>query len=104
MEYLQIQIISDGTSGTRTRPTHMLTFRFVEICSSPSTTAPRHRVPNATHVGIHIRRLCVYDAIPHFKFGAKATLDVLKYQMFNQVNIRPGYVILFFSFIHFFII
>ena len=94
MEFLRIQILSDGTSGTQTCATHMLTFKFVEICSMPLTTAPPHRVPKAIHVGINIRSLGVYDAIAHFNFGAKATLDVLKYHMLNQVNIRWGYVIL----------
>ena len=38
---MRIQILTDGTSGTRTSATHILTFRFVEICSTPLTTAPR---------------------------------------------------------------
>ena len=40
-EYLQIQIPTDRTSGTRTRATQMLTDTIVEICSTPLTTAPR---------------------------------------------------------------
>ena len=41
IEFLQIQITIDRTSGTRTRATQMLTNTIVEICSTPLTTAPR---------------------------------------------------------------
>ena len=40
MEFLQIQIPTDRTSKTRTRATQMLTNKFVEISSTPLTTAP----------------------------------------------------------------
>ena len=35
--------MTNRTSGTRTRATQMLTYKFVEICSTPLTTAPRRR-------------------------------------------------------------
>ena len=41
VEFLQIQIPTDRTSGTRTRATQMLTNTIVEICSTTLTTAPR---------------------------------------------------------------
>ena len=44
MESLRIQILTDGTSGTRTRTTHILTFKFVEICSMPLTTEPWQQI------------------------------------------------------------
>ena len=37
--FLWIQIPSDRTSGTQTHATQMLTFKFVEICSTPLITA-----------------------------------------------------------------
>ena len=40
-EFLQILIPTDRTNGTRTRATQILTYKFVEICSTPLTTAPR---------------------------------------------------------------
>ena len=45
IEFLQIQIPTDRTSGTRTRTTQMLTNTIVEICSTPLTTAPRRLIP-----------------------------------------------------------
>ena len=39
-----MQIPTDRTSGTRTRATEMLTYKFVEIYSTPLTTAPRRLV------------------------------------------------------------
>ena len=44
-----------------------------------------NRVPKATHVGINNLSLGVYDAIAHFNYGMKATLDV-----FKILNIEPG--------------
>ena len=44
-----------------------------------------NRVPKATHVGIHILSLGVYDAIAHFNFASKATLDVLKCQYTTRI-------------------
>ena len=41
VEFLQIQIPTDRTSGTRTRATQMLTNTFVEICSTTLTSVPR---------------------------------------------------------------
>ena len=41
VEFLQIQIPPDRTSGTRTCATQMLTNTIVEICSTPLTTGPR---------------------------------------------------------------
>ena len=41
LEFLRIQIPTDRTSLTRTRATQMLTYKFVELCSTPLTTAPR---------------------------------------------------------------
>ena len=38
---MQIQIPTDGTSGTRTRATRMLTNTIAEKCSTPLTTAPQ---------------------------------------------------------------
>ena len=35
---MRIQIPTDRTSETQTRATQMLTFKFVEICSTPLTT------------------------------------------------------------------
>ena len=35
MELLRIQILTDRISGIRTRATQMLTYKFVEICSTP---------------------------------------------------------------------
>ena len=40
VEFLRIQILTDRTSGTRTRAIQMLTYKFVEICSTPLTTVP----------------------------------------------------------------
>ena len=40
MEFLRIQILTDGTGGTRTRATHMLAFKFFEICSTPCALRP----------------------------------------------------------------
>ena len=45
-----------------------------------------NRVPKSTHVGLNILNLGVFDAITHFNYGSKATLDVLK-----QLNIEPGF-------------
>ena len=47
VEFLQIQIPNDRTSGIRTFATPMLTNKFVEICSTPLTTAPRQFIPLA---------------------------------------------------------
>ena len=44
IEFLQIQIPTDRTSGTRTRATQMMTNTIVEICSTPLTTAPRRKL------------------------------------------------------------
>ena len=44
-----------------------------------------NRIPKATHVGINNLSLGVYDAIAHFNYGMKATLDV-----FKMLNIEPG--------------
>ena len=41
-------------------------------------------MPKSTHVGLNILSLGVFDAIAHFNYGSKATLDVLK-----QLNIEP---------------
>ena len=41
MVFFRIQIPTDRTSGTPTRATQMLTLKFVEICLTPLTTAPR---------------------------------------------------------------
>ena len=38
---LRIQISTDRTSRTRTRATQMLTYKCVEICSTPLTTVAR---------------------------------------------------------------
>ena len=46
IEFLQIQIPTDRTSGTRTRDTQMLTNTIVEKCSTPLTTAPRRYFTN----------------------------------------------------------
>ena len=46
MEFLRFQISTDRTSGTRTRATQMLNFKFGEICSMPITTAPRGLLPD----------------------------------------------------------
>ena len=43
VEFLQIQIPTDRTSGTRTSATQMLTNKFVDICSTPLTTAPKNK-------------------------------------------------------------
>ena len=54
VQFLQIQIPTDRASGTRTCATPMLTNKFVEICSTPLTTAPRRL---KTLGGIHkVRR------------------------------------------------
>ena len=37
---MRIRILTDRTNGTRTRTTQKLTYKFVEICSTPSTTVP----------------------------------------------------------------
>ena len=44
-----------------------------------------NRILKATHVGINNRSLGVYDAIAHFNYGMKATLDV-----FKMLNIEPS--------------
>ena len=46
IEFLQIQIPTDRTSGTRTRATQMLTNTIVETCSTRLTTAPRRHNDN----------------------------------------------------------
>ena len=45
-----------------------------------------NRVTKSAHVGLNILSLGVFDAIAHFNYGSKATLDVLK-----QLNIEPGF-------------
>ena len=62
MEFLQIQIPTDRTSGTRTRATQMLTYKFVEICSTPLTTALR-RLPNIAIEVILAYPFCRYIKI-----------------------------------------
>ena len=49
VEFLRIQILTDRTNGTRTRTTQMLTYKFVEICSTPLTTAPRRHATAPRH-------------------------------------------------------
>ena len=44
-----------------------------------------NRIPKATHIGINNISLGVYDAIAHFNYGMKATLNV-----FKMLNIEPG--------------
>ena len=44
-----------------------------------------NRVPKSYHVGLNILSVGVYDAIAHFNYGEKATLDVLDY-----INVEPG--------------
>jgi len=44
-----------------------------------------NRVPKHTHVGLQNFSFGVYDAIAHFNYGQKATIDV-----FSYVNIDPG--------------
>ena len=44
-----------------------------------------NRVPKMYHVGMNILSVGVYDAISHFNYGEKATLDVLK-----QLNVELG--------------
>ena len=44
-----------------------------------------NRVPKSYHVGLNILCVGVYDAIAHFNYGEKATLDVLDY-----INLEPG--------------
>ena len=44
-----------------------------------------NRVPKATHVGIDVLSLGVYDAIAHFNDGEKASLDIME-----AMNIQPG--------------
>ena len=44
-----------------------------------------NRIPKATHVGLNNLSLGVYDAIAHFNYGTKATLDV-----FELLNIDAG--------------
>ena len=51
VEFLQIQIPADRTSGTRTRTTQMLSNTFVEICLTPF--APRRLLFHATIVSLH---------------------------------------------------
>ena len=58
VEYLQIKILTNRTSGTRTRITQMSTNKFVEICSTSLTTAPRRPEQNvAEHVKTQLRIL-----------------------------------------------
>jgi len=45
-----------------------------------------NRVPKSNHVGLHILSLGVYDAICHFNYGEKATLDI-----FTLLNIELFY-------------
>ena len=40
-----------------------------------------NRLPNATHVGINMLSLDVYDAIAHFNCGTKVTLDLYDLDM-----------------------
>ena len=44
-----------------------------------------NRVPKATHVGLDILSVGVYDAIAHFNYGEKATLDI-----YRLLNVEPG--------------
>ena len=44
-----------------------------------------NRVPKSYHVGLNILSVGVYDAIAHFNYGEKATLDVLDY-----INVEPS--------------
>ena len=44
-----------------------------------------NRVPKATHAGLNILRVGVYDAIAHFNYGEKANLDIYK-----LLNVEPG--------------
>lgn len=44
-----------------------------------------NRVPKHTHVGLTNLSFGVYDAIAHFNYGQKATIDV-----FHALNIAPG--------------
>ena len=38
-----------------------------------------NRIPKATHVDLNNLSLGVYDAIAHFNYGTKATLDVFEF-------------------------
>ena len=53
VEFLQIQIPTDRTSGTRTRATQMLTNTIAEICSTPLTTPPRAPTNHIHKEGTH---------------------------------------------------
>ena len=45
-----------------------------------------NRIPKANHVGLTCFKLGVYDAISHFNYGEKATLDILR-----GMGIQPGF-------------
>ena len=45
-----------------------------------------NRVPKATHVGLDVLSLGVYDALSHFNIGEKTALDTIELP-----KIHPGY-------------
>ena len=46
-----------------------------------------NRVPKATHVGLDVLYVGVYDAIAHFNNGEKAALDIME-----LLKVDPGYM------------
>ena len=54
-------------------------------CSESYNGMIWNRVPKSTHVGLNVLSLAVYDAIEHFNYGEKASLDVL-----SELNVEPG--------------
>ena len=87
IEFLQIQIPTDRTSGTRTRATQMLTNTIVEKCSKPLTTAPRRLSIPSRH------NLYVVDVILvspryflNFKVGTTCKLILWKSFMTSTVS------------------
>ena len=68
--FLQIIIPTDRTSGTRTRATQMLTYKFVEMCSTPWTTAPRRPNTKSTikKSKLHQLYFCMFSGVNNIPF------------------------------------
>ena len=54
-------------------------------CSESFNGMIWNRVPKCTHVGLNVLSVGVYDAIAHYNYGEKATLDI-----FKEMNVEPG--------------
>ena len=102
MEFLRNQIALDITSGTRTRANQMLTYKFVELCWTPLTTALRRRF--LTLYGrlwsVRVSKVCLFVlfvCISNSNIVYVATFypAFLRGYLFQENNIQPAYSVFY---------